>query len=212
MKIIVLHGEDSHKSYSRLSKFMESARERGWEIIYDELPETPSLFGTDRLVIFRDYHKVTERDIKRFPLGVGTVVIYYDSDIPPTFLKKMPQDFKMEKFDIPKILFTFLENLYPGNSERAIKMLHALTETDAVELVFYFVAKQMRDLYWVITEPDKTGFPDWKLRKLKSQAMKFDIDTLKKIISELAELDIKVKTSKTELTPSLDLLIMKRLE
>lgn len=212
MKVIVLHGEDSQKSYLRLSKFMETARERGWEIIYDELPDTPSLFGTERLVIFRDYHKVSDRDIKRFSSLNGTIVIYYDSDIPPSFLKKLPQDFKMEKFDIPKILFSFLENLYPGNSERAIKLLHALVETDAVELVFYFISKQMRDLYWVTVDAASTGFPDWKIRKLKQQASKYELNKLKDLITNLSEIDIKVKTSKKELLPSLDLLIMKSLE
>ena len=55
MKIIVLHGEDSQKSYARLTKFIDSAKSRGWEIVTDEFPNTPSLFGINRLIIYRDY-------------------------------------------------------------------------------------------------------------------------------------------------------------
>jgi hypothetical protein len=212
MKIIVLHGDDTEKSYERLMKFVESAKKRNWEILTNEFPNTPSLFGSDRLIIYRDFRLLTTRDIKNFDRFDGTLVIYHTGILPQTFLKLMPKDFKMEKFELPKILFTFLESFYPGNSARSLKLLHELTESSAVELTFFMLARHLKDLYWVSIDPATTAYPSWRLSKLKSQASKFGIDKLKQIISDLADIDIKVKTSKADLLTDLDLLMVKQLK
>lgn len=212
MKVIVLHGTDATNSYLRFAKFVNTAKSRGWEIIYDSLPETPSLFGKERLIIFRDYKVFTALDIKNVTDLEGTLIIYSDSEIPLTFLKKMPKDFKMEKYDLPKVLFIFLENIYPGNSEVVIKMFHSLLTSEPVELLFYFIAKHLRDLVWVLTDASSTGFPGWKASKLTSQAKKFKKQQIANIISKLCEIDIKVKSSKSDLIQELDLLLIRELE
>lgn len=212
MKIIVLHGEDSLKSYERLMKFVETAKKRGWDIIYDAFPNTPSLFGTERLIIYRDFTLLTKNDIKNLDRFDGTLVVYHSGDLPQTFLKLMPQDFKMEKFELPKILFTFLESFYPGSSIRAIKLLHDLTKTQVIELTFYMLSRHLKDLYWVSIDTKTNQYPEWRLSKLKSQSEKFKEDKLKQIIEALADIDIAVKTSKADLLTELDLLIVKHLE
>lgn len=212
MKIIVLHGEDSNKSYLRLSRFMDTAKKRSWEILYNEFPNTPSLFGSERLLIYKDYRLLTKKDIENFEKFDGTLVVYHEHDLPASFIKLMPQDFKMEKYDLPKLLFIFLETLYPGNSVNSIKLLHEVTNAQPPELVMFFIAKHFRDLYWVKKDPDSTGFPSWKAGKLKTQASKLSVEKLELIINKLAEIDIKVKTSDENLLTALDLLIIKELE
>lgn len=212
MKIIVLHGDDTVKSYERLMRFVEAAKKRGWEIVTDEFPNTPSLFGTERIIIYRNFSLITKKDIKNFDRFDGTLVIYHDGVLPQTFLKLMPKDFKMEKFDLPKPLFTFLESFYPGNSLRCLKMLHNLAEFQAVELIFFMLARHLRDLYWVSVDTKSVQFPAWRMSKLKSQAEKFSEEKLKQVISKLSDIDIAVKTSKGDLLTELDLLIVKQLE
>lgn len=212
MKIIVLHGDDTEKSYNRLTKFIETAKKRSWEIITDEFPNTPSLFGTERLIIYRDFKLLTSKDIKNFDRFDGTLVIYHPGDLPQTFIKQMPKDFKMEKFELPKILFTFLESFYPGNSQRSLKLLHDLIKNTAIELVFFMLARHLKDLYWVAIDPKTDQYPSWRLSKLKSQSDKFGVEKLKQIISKLSDIDIKVKTSKSDLLTELDLLMVKQLE
>jgi len=212
MKIIVLHGDDSEASYERLMKFVDTAKKRNWEIITNEFPNTPSLFGTDRLIIYRDFSLLTRQDIKNFDKFDGTLVIYHEGVLPQTFLKLMPSDFKMEKFELPKILFTFLELFYPGNSTRCLKLLHDLIKKQAVELVFFMLARHLKDLYLVSIDPKTSQYPSWKLSKLKFQSGKFELGKLKQIINKLSDIDILVKSSKADLTTSLDLLIIKQLE
>ena len=164
------------------------------------------------MIIYRDYKLLSKDDIKNFSKFEGTLVIYHSSDLPATFLKLMPKDFKMEKFDLPKLLFVFLENIYPGNSSYCLKLLHEVVKTEAVELVMFFIARHLRDLYWVKVDPISTGFPSWKTGKLKSQANKFTIDNIKLIIEKLSEIDILVKTSKADLLTELDLILIKELK
>lgn len=212
MKIIVLHGDDSVKSYERLTKFIDSAKKRGWEIITDEFPNTPSLFGLDRLIIYRDYKLLSKQDIKNFDKFDGTLVVYHDSELPQTFLKQMPTDFKMEKFELPKILFVFLESFYPGNADRALRLFHDLLKNTVAELISFMLARHLKDLYWIKVDPKSSQFPAWRAGKLISQASKFKDGKLELIINKLAEIDIKVKSSKADLTTSLDLLMVKQLK
>jgi hypothetical protein len=212
MRIVVLHGDDSAKSYERLMKFVDTAKKRNWEIITNEFPNTPSLFGTERLIIYRDFSLLSKKDIKNFDRFDGTLVIYNEGALPQTFLKLMPADFKMEKFELPKILFNFLESFYPGNLVGCLKLLHDLIKNQAVELVFFMLGRHMRDLYWVTIDFKTNQFPLWRLSKLRSQAEKFGEERLKRIISKLSDIDIEVKTSKADLLTSLDLLIVKQLE
>ena len=221
MKIIVLQGEDTEKSYKRLEKFTTEARNRNWEVTEilpdsplkaTEIVSTPSLFGSERLFILRDYKLLNKNDLKVLQRFDGNFVIYHEGDLPAAFLKMMPQDFKMEKYDLPKIIFTFLDSLYPGNSSQSIKLLHDLVKTEPPELVFFLVSRHIRDLFWVKVDATSTGFPSWKVGKLRSQTSKYSPELLKRILVSLSDIDSLVKSSKTDLLSSLDLLILKYLE
>ena len=212
MQIIVLHGEDIGKSYDRLQKFTGEAKKRNWEILYDDISLTPSLFGLERLIVIRDYKLLTKKILTSLAKINGTLVIYHESVLPKTFLGLLPKDTKTEEFKLPKLIWSFLENLVPGNSEKSVQTFHKIIERDAPEFVFTFIARQFRDLYWVKTDPSSVTFESWKVQKLKGQSQKFGTEKLKEIIEKLSEIDILVKTSKAEIVSSLDLLIIKQLE
>lgn len=152
MKIIVLHGQDTVKSYERLTKFVETAKARDWEIIYDDIPATSSLFGKEQLIVLRDYKLYSSKS--KFS---GTLVIYHAGDIPSLFLKKLT-DSKVERFDIPKILWRFLDH-------PSVKLLHEVIKKESIELVFHLFAKRLRRTKYVselaqIDYEAKTGKAD----------------------------------------------------
>ncbi len=224
MKIIILHGDDERKLYERLSKFIETARDRGWEVAYlDDKSESireqlssPSLFGAERFFIVRDITRLGKKELewisKNSSTLPGNLIIYHEGYVSQTILKSLPKDIKIEEFKLPVILWNFLDNLYPGNSEKSIKQFHELIEKEAPEFIFTLIAKLFRDLYWVKTDAASLPYPNWRVGKLKGQASKFTIDQLKLLIGKLAEIDIKIKSSKSDLTNELDLLIIKQLE
>jgi DNA polymerase III delta subunit len=224
MNIIVLHGDDERKLYDRLSKFVETAKGRSWEVAYlddrsqsiQEQLSSPSLFGGERFFIIRDVTRLGKKELEWINKNLGSLsgnlIIYHEGYIPQAIIKGLPENIKVEDFKLPVILWNFLDNLCPGNSEKSIKQLHQIIEKQAPEFVFTLVAKLFRDLFWVKTDEKSLPYPSWRVGKLKAQASKFSIDNIKLIINKLSEIDIKVKTSKADLTSELDLLVIKQLE
>jgi len=132
MKTIIVHGEDTPKSYQRLTKFLDTAKTRDWEIIYDEVLATPSLFGKQRLFVIKDY-RVLPKNLNKFD---GTLVIYNEGNIPVTILNKF-KEAKIERFDPPKIIWRFLD-------KPSVKLLHEVIKKEPIELVFHLFAKRLR--------------------------------------------------------------------
>lgn len=210
--------------YERLVKFIETARSRSWEVAYLDDPalsiqeqlSSSSLFGSERFFIVRDISRLRKKEIewlnKKSDDLPGNLIIYHEGYIPQGILKGLPKDSKVEEFKFPVILWSFLDGLYPGNSERSIKQFHQIIEKEAPEFLFTLIAKLFRDLYWVKTDQASLPYPNWRVGKLKVQSSKYSIDLLKNLIDKLSEIDIKVKTSKADLTNELDLLIIKQLE
>ncbi len=224
MKIIILHGDDTEKSYKRLSKFIEVAKARSWEISYidesnqtfEEVLNTPSLFGNERFFILKDVKKLGKKEMewlrKKYSDLLGNLIIYSDKVLNITTLKSFPKEIKIEEFKLPILLWKFLEDLIPGNSNSEVQKLHKIIEREPVEFVFSLIARHLKDLYRVKTGAVGEGFPFWKINKLKPQASKFSIMQLKELISLLSDIDVKVKTSKTDLLSELDLVLIKHLE
>lgn len=202
MKVIVLHGDDSEKSYARLGAFTKEAKKRGWEIVNDQIEETPSLFGTERLIIIRDLKLIGKKELKTIEKIPGTLVIYSPKKIPATFLKTLPKTTKKELFELPFLLWKFLDDIN-------LKTFQDVTKTQAPEMVFAMMTKRFRDLYWL--KVGKPKMSPWQLSKLKKQADKFEEAELKTIINKLAMIDVKSKTGGPDLKTLLDIFIVKRL-
>lgn len=181
MKTIILHGENSHKSYDRLTQFINVAKKRNWEILYNDLNMTASLFGAEKLIIIRDIKLIGLKIIKSLEKINGTLVIYSDKDLPATFLKLF-RSAKVEKFDIPKLIWKFLNKI-------TLKGFHEVIKTQAIEFVFVMLV--------------------WKFKK---KYMNHPTPEVGRIVNELAKIDVDVKTGKADLLLSLDLLIVKHLE
>lgn len=224
MKTIILHGDDERKLYARLAKFIETAKSRSWEVAYLDDPihsiqeqlSSPSLFGAERFFIIRDTSRLGKKELEWISKNVsdlsGNLIIYHEGYLSQTILKALPKESKIEEFKLPVILWNFLDNIYPGNSAKIIKQFHQLIEKEAPEFIFTLIAKLFRDLFWVKTDAVTLPYQSWRVGKLKAQSSKFTGDQLKTLIEKLAEIDVKVKTSKSDIISELDLLIIKQLE
>lgn len=224
MKIFVLHGDDTAKSYERLKKFTDSAKERSWEISYLDGSDRPfeenlsntSLFGSERFFILRDFRKLGKKEItwldKKHADLSGNLIIYNEGVLNQTFVKSLPKDTKFEEFKLPVLIWNFLDTIVPGNPVRLIKQFHKIIEKEPVEFIFTLIARQIRDLYWVKVDPKSFNLPSWRLSKLKVQSSKFTEEQLISLINKMSEIDIEAKTGKADLVSSLDLVILKQLK
>jgi DNA polymerase III delta subunit len=181
------------------------AKSRGWEIINDQVEATSSLFSPGRLVIYRDWRKLGKREVKNLSRLTSTLVIYHEGIIPVSFIRNLPRETKIERYDLPKFVWKFLDS-------PTLKGLHEVLENEPAEFVFAILAKRFRDLYWVLTDPKTLSLPDWQQARLKKQASAFTPEKLKAMIGELAEIDLKVKTSKSDLLSALDFFFVSKLK
>lgn len=207
MKIFVIHGENVLESYARLTKFTNEAKKRGWEVSDYSITAatTSSLFGKERFFVLKDFKLLSKNDLKVLEKYPGNLVIYFEGELPAVFLNTLPKDTKKELFEMPKIIFRFLETF-------SLKLFHQLIETSPVEQVFPMIARHIRDLYWVKVDPKSLSYPSWRISKLKSQGSKYSQEELANLIDKLATIDYEAKTGKANLETSLDLLIIKNLQ
>lgn len=132
MKIIVLHGDDTAKSYARLTKFIDTAKSRNWEILYDQVVPTSSLFGQERLIILKDY-KLFSPKLK----FNGTLVIYHEGNLSAAFLKSLSPNTKLERYDLPQLLWSFL-------NKPTVRTLHEVSKNNAIEFVFIMLYRNLK--------------------------------------------------------------------
>jgi hypothetical protein len=199
MKTIILHGENGTKSLERLDFFIATAKKRGWEVIYDEIPATQSLFGVQMLIVVKNYILLDKNTIKYLAKLDGTIIIYHDSDLPALFLNNF-KDAKVEKYELPKLIWKFLDN-------PSIAGLHEIIKSESPEFIFVLLSRRIRDLYL-----PPNHYQSWQLARLRTQKLKLGDADIKEMIKTLAAIDIDVKTGKRELVSSLDLFIAKNLE
>ncbi len=225
MKIILLHGDYISKSYERLTTFIEVAKKRDWEIVQinqdsplslSESLSAQSLFAKEKLFILENLNKVNKKELdwlkKKTEKLDGTLVIYYPDEISAALLKSLPKTIKIEEFKLPRLIFIFLERLFPKNSKEAMKLFHQIIENEPAEFVFALIARHFRDLYWIKTDPKTLTLPGWRATKLRKQSDSFTVGQLRQFITDLSEIDIQAKTSKGSLISSLDLLIATKLK
>ena len=119
---------------------------------------------------------------------------------------------KEEEFEPPKTIYKFLDSFYPENFLMSKKYLNLVLENESIEMVFATLAKHMRDLFWIKSDPKTMSYPTWRMEKLKMQAKKYSLQELKEMIKNLSKIDIKVKTSDKTILTLLDLLIIRKLK
>lgn len=225
MKILIIHGDYTVKSYDRLQEIANDSKKKGWEVERISVKETlslpekittQSLFGNKSFYVVDEFNSIKKADLdwlKKKNDGLeGFLVLYSAGTVGKRILNKLPYGYKVEEFKLPKKIWKFLESFYPDNAKASLSLLREVVDTEPTELVFALLARQLRDLYWVSLDSKSLPYPSWRIGKLRRQAAKFSDGQLKELISELADADIKAKTSKVNLLDSLDFVIAAHLE
>lgn len=225
MKILIIHGDHTVKSYDRLSEVIKNSKDKGWEIIrvsddekfnISERLSGGSLFASKVLYVIDDFKKITISDLnwikKNNDKLDGFLVVYHTGTISKTALNKFPKGYKHEEFTLPKLIWKFFDSIYPNNAQHCINLLREVIKKEPEEFIFHLLARHLRDLYWVSIDPNGLQYQPWRIGKLKKQASRFKAGVLEKFIKSLAELDVKVKTSQENLAQALDFVIASHLE
>jgi DNA polymerase III delta subunit len=223
MKLITIEGDHTEKSYERLSKLISVAKKRGWKVKRyqkqeNTLPEflrARELFASESIYIVDDLNSIKPKELEWIKKNKDnldiTLIIYHSGFLSKRIKKLLPKPDKEEVYKLPKLIWKFLDSIYPGNTKQALTYFRKTIENEPVEFVFALISSHIQNLYWSRVSKN-LPYPSWRKRKIISQANKFEKTRLKEFIDELAKIDIKVKTSSANLSDSLDFILATKLE
>ena len=221
MNIYLIDGDNTLRSYERLQEYIQWGKKKFWDIVKIDAKDqntisilrSENLFMQKRMVVIDNYTQINAEAVKfinQSDLDIE-LIIYHKSQIPKTFIKKLKSVKKDEEYKLSKFLWKFIDSFYPGNAKACLTLLDVTVKSDPIELVFSILVGQLRDIFLVVKK-QLLSYPPWRMAKLKEHAEKFGKNGIGKTIDALAEIDLKIKTSDSNLKDELDLFIATKLE
>ena len=225
IKIVIVHGDDFIKIQKRVCYFKKYAKLKGWKINHVNLKEGTSiseqivkkdLFEKESLNILENIKNLKTEDYEWINNNYQNydlrLFLYQYNILGKNILNKFPKDCKIEEYKVFNLLWVFLDSFFPGNLNNSLKLFNEVIKNEPVEFVFAMLARQIRDIYWVKTDSETTSIPPWRIKKLKNLASKYKEEEIISLINDMSQADIKSKTSKSDISRSLDLIMIKYLE
>ena len=222
--MVIFHGENTALSRQRLNELVEKfkgevVKLEGEKLTLTELQqavESRSIFGPDKLVVVfgffsrrpsKEKEKLLDYCQKENPQNL---IIWEEKEIDGKILGKF-KGARIEFFDLPKIIYKFLDSLSPFNKKPSLLLLHQCLKKEAPERIFYYLCRRVEQLI-IVADLGKKGLEnlkDWQKEKLIRQAKAFGLEKLINLYQKLLEIDYQQKTGQTpfSLISSLDLLI-----
>ena len=209
--MLILHGDNIVASRNKLNEITNSftgevIRLEGSSITLTDLKqatESASLFSQERLLIISNLFSGRPKTEKKLAIGYlkevqpDKVVIWEGKTIDGRKLVAFKKA-KIQKFEINRSLFKFLESLSPGNYQWSLKLLHQSLEGDSPQMVFFMLARQIRLLIIAkdLGEKGLEKMAPWQKNKLTVQSEKFTMNELFGIQKRLLKIDFEQKTSR----------------
>jgi DNA polymerase III delta subunit len=211
--LLLIHGNDLASSrnfyFEEKNKLTELILLEGEGLTLDSLfqnAENKSLFGSEQTILIENFFTKnksiaieTKKIVEYINGNKNLSIIFWE----PTELSKASQallkNATVKTFSFPQILFTFLDNIRPENSEALIKLFHELKQNMEPELIFFMLVRQFRIMLG-IDGSDKIDevkrMAPWQLGKMQRQAQLFGEEKLKSSYQKLFEMDLALKTGK----------------
>ena len=221
--IYLFHGDHNAASRTLYTDALTAARGRGVEVralAGDKLAAkdlestlaTGNLFTTEALAIEGLLSRVKSKEkdaclaVLNAYTGPKDIYLWEKKEVTKT---NIPKAAKISLSKAPTVLFTFLDSLYPGNSQRALSLFHDLQPTIDDLFLFTMLSRTVTNLL-ITGSAQAPKFAPWQLSKLKGQAAKWEDAKLVDFHDQLLKIDYAVKTGATKLSYSdhLDILLM----
>ncbi len=128
----------------------------------------------------------------------NNVVLWEEGELSKATLNSF-KDPVVQLFRLPQTLFTFLENIRPGNGQKLVALFNEAIKTADSEMIYFMMVRQIRLLLALV---DQTGdtidevrkMAPWQKSRLQTQADYFEIDELKSFYKKLFEVEVAMKT------------------
>jgi len=222
--MVIFHGENTALSRQRLNEEIEKFK---GEVIklegekltlteFQQAVESRSIFGADKLVvIFGLFSRKPSREKEKIlnycqKEASQNLIVWEEKKIDSRILGKF-KGARIEFFDLPKIIYKFLDWLSPLNKKTSLLLFHQCLKKEIPERIFYFLCRHVEQLI-IAADLGKRGLenlPEWKQEKLLRQAKAFGLEKLINLYQKLLEIDYLQKSGQApfSLVFHLDLLI-----
>lgn len=212
--MIILHGEDTTKSYAKLVLFTDEKKLKNVEVItrdYSEIDTTylrqelgsKGLFGNDKCFVIKNLLSGNKSNNKEKLIEIISkntdrdIILWENKAITVSILKHF-KEAKIEIFTVSPIIFKFLDCLRPTNTSNILtswkKMIIEKTEP---EFIFAMLVRQIKLLIQAKTGPENLKLAPYPMRLITSQATCFQIEHLLNLYNMLFEIEVKIKTGKS---------------
>lgn len=181
------------------------------EFLYQNLTSAP-LFYSKRLVVVENFFQVRAKINPALIHPQVILVILERTKKRKVDLSLQGTSFKEITFKLEKLIFRFLDNLYPANFKVALPLLAKILPNHDPALVFYQILAHFRRL--MLAKGDGWGqgkvenLADWQIEKYQRLAAKFSQQKLEKAYKALFELEVGFKTGKADLADNLPQVIL----
>lgn len=134
--------------------------------------------------------------------NLSNIYVWEDTEISTKTLQLF-NGAESKLFKLPKLLFTFVDAIQPGQGKLLITLFHELLSQTDTDFVFAMILRQYR-LLLAVTEPDSIDevkkLSPWQIAKIKKQRSFFTEEKLLLQHSKLFTIDNKLKTGTLSLT------------
>lgn len=220
--IYLLVGDNFVSSRDYFNRLKDEYREKGYEILIlvkenlKELPkwlyQSTQLFSQKKAFFAENLiDKETIKILSQFDTDNKEVnIIIWEEKIDEKFAKKNFKNAKIINFKLPYNIFRFLDSVYPSNLHSAFNLLSNIAQTIDENIILYMLQQRFRDLIIIKggLVPQKK-LAQWQIKKLKSQAAKWEEQKLIDFYDALYRIELGQKTGQSFYTikKSLDILL-----
>jgi hypothetical protein len=171
--------------------------------------ESQSLFGGETVVFIDNLFSPIGKKIKLIQQYAQIIkdasennldiVLWEEKEMGKTVMTGLGNHIVNRLFKLPVLIFTFLDNFKPGNSQLLINEFSKLRQTDAAELLFSMIVRRFRQLIMLRDSVIPEGLQSWQAARLTTQSKYFSIDELVSDYKKLIEIEYLIKSGMSPL-------------
>lgn len=124
-----------------------------------------------------------------------TVILWHNTELSKVALGKFKKA-SVQVFLLPKLFFTFLDNLTLQTIKSELDVLSKMQNVEA-EQIFYALVKRIRQLMMIksnSTSEEMVKMSPWQRDKLKVQGSKWKVEDLENIYKNLFQVEVDMKS------------------
>jgi hypothetical protein len=171
--ITIIHGDDltsSRKYYIDLklkypqAETLDGANANLADLV--QILEGGSLFNDEKIIFIEQLVSKKKSSIDYIniikylsnPLSSVKIFLWEGKELEKSALTPFTQS-TIKSFKLPRLLFTFLDNIKPNNTKQLLQLFHQTLSNSDEETIFYMLIRQIR-LLLALSSPCHSGDPD----------------------------------------------------